>query len=140
MMETKLNEDIAVVEQSLARACIAGDPFERFYQIFLSADPQIKPMFEETDFNKQNKLLKAGLANLILFAQDSDYGKLKVDEIGLSHSKAKLDIKPELYSIWLNSLLKAIAEFDSEYNEEKAQAWTRVLSSGIEKIIDAYGP
>ena len=38
-----------------------------------------------------------------------------------------MDIKPELYDLWLDRLLQAVAEFDPLFDMETETAWRRVL-------------
>ncbi len=50
------------------------------------------------------------------------------------HSRAELDIKPELYDLWLDQLVQAVREFDRMFDTEIEAAWRRLLQAGIECV------
>ena len=53
-------------------------------------------------------------------------------------SRAELDIKPELYDLWLDRLVQAVREFDPKFDPEIETAWRRVLRPGIEFMKSRY--
>lgn len=52
---------------------------ERFYEIFLEADPRIRPMFKNTDFKRQRDLLIHAIVMLIEYADGKPLGKWRSD-------------------------------------------------------------
>ena len=54
------------------------------------------------------------------------------------HSRAELDIKPELYDLWLDRLVQAVKEFDPMFDPETETAWRRMLQPGIEFMKSRY--
>ena len=54
------------------------------------------------------------------------------------HSKADLDIKPELYEHWVNALIGTVETYDPEFNDTKREAWRRVLEPGVEYMKSRY--
>ena len=55
-----------------------------------------------------------------------------LERLAKRHSRAGLDIKPELYDLWLDRLLKAVAQFDPMFDVETEAAWRHILQPGIE--------
>ena len=54
------------------------------------------------------------------------------------HSRHFLDIRPELYALWLDSLCEAIQQHDSQHTPELEQLWREAMQKGIDLMISAY--
>jgi hemoglobin-like flavoprotein len=104
--------------------------FESFYQRFLQSSPEIAAHFQNTDMNRQQKMLKKSFYGLFVFYA-SGHADDYIVKVAESHSRAKLDIKPELYDVWLDSLMETVKQFDSEFSDEIELAWRLVLTPGI---------
>ena len=124
------------VMQSYGRCCASTSFFDSFYQNFLGTSPVIASKFEKTDMKAQKQLLRAGILNLVLYARGMPDSKLRA--IGQSHSREGFDIRPELYDLWLDSLLLAVREHDGEAGAEDLAAWREVLGKGIALIKSFY--
>ncbi len=126
------------VRDSFKRCEAAGDFAETFYGVFLDSSPEVGPLFSNTDFSKQRKLLRASVAMLV--AQDIDHPKARetLERIGQSHSQRELDVKPELYEIWLNSLCQTVQKMDPDFDAELERAWRDRMRPGIELITSLY--
>jgi hemoglobin-like flavoprotein len=61
-----------------------------------------------------------------------------LERLAKRHSKAELDIKPELYDLWLDRLVQAVREFDPMFDPEIEAAWRRALRPGIEFMKSRY--
>lgn len=125
-----------LVMQSYGRCCAKPTFFDDFYREFLDSSPQIRAKFVDTDMPAQKLLLRQGILNLVMHARGMSDSKLRA--LGESHSRARLDIRPELYDLWLNALLHTIARHDPEYSDEVRQAWREVLEKGIAIIKSHY--
>jgi len=122
--------------QSYGRCCASSSFFDAFYENFLSSSPAIRERFVSTDMTAQKHLLRAGILNLVLYARGMSDSKLRA--LGQSHSRMALNVKPELYDLWLDSLLRAIKEHDRDATDEDLVAWREVLSKGISLIKSFY--
>ncbi|MBD9416891.1 globin [Pseudomonas sp. PDM16] len=125
-----------LVMQSYGRCCVSPTFFDDFYQHFLASSLQVREKFATTDMTAQKTLLRQGILNLVMYARGMPDTKLKA--LGESHSRMRLDIRPELYDLWQAALLRTISEHDSEYNEEVRTAWRDVLQKGINVIKSYY--
>jgi hemoglobin-like flavoprotein len=104
--------------------------FRRFYEIFSASSDEIALKFANTDIDQQIRMLQKGMFHLISFylvKNDNDYLK----EIARKHDHHHLDIRPELYDLWLDALLQTVAEMDSLFRPETALAWKIVMMPGL---------
>lgn len=124
------------VMQSYGRCCASSAFFDDFYQNFLAASPQIHEKFHYTDMPAQKLLLRQGILNLVLYARGMPDTKLRA--LGCSHARDALDIRPELYDLWVDALLKTIRVHDHAWDEETGPAWREVLNKGINLIKSYY--
>jgi len=125
-----------IVMQSYGRCCAKPAFFDDFYEHFLASSPQIREKFTNTDMTGQKRLLRQGILNLVMYARGMPDTKLRA--LGQTHSRGGFDIRPELYDIWVHSLLSTIKQHDSHYSAEVADAWKDVLSKGINVIKSLY--
>ncbi len=61
-----------------------------------------------------------------------------IEKVGDTHCRQALDIRPEFYDLWLNSLCEAVQRHDSEYRSELAISWRECMQEGIQLITDRY--
>lgn len=125
-----------LVMQSYGRCCRAEDFFTTFYRYFLASSPDIRAKFVDTDMQAQQLLLRQGIMNIVLYARGMPDTKLRA--LGCSHSRRGLNIRPELYTFWTNSLLKAIGDHDPHSSPEILQAWQEVIAQALEIIHKEY--
>jgi hypothetical protein len=103
------------------------------------SSPWIEEKFRHTAWEKQKNLLSLSLRHLINFYFEPDArGIQTVKDIGESDSKLVLDIAPELYRLWPESSMQAVAEHDPKYTEELGQAWRDVMLHGMAAITALY--
>lgn len=125
-----------IVMQSYGRCCASNGFFDTFYVYFLSSSAEVRAKFANTDMTAQKQLLRHGILNLVMHARGMPDSKLRA--LGCSHARGGLDIRPELYDVWLDPLLKSIGEHDLLCNDETRLAWREVLNKGISVIKAQY--
>jgi hemoglobin-like flavoprotein len=125
------------VIDSYQRACNPAF-VEKFYSIFLDADPRIRPLFKNTDFEKQKGLLLHGMYVLLQYAEGKAIGKMAVNRLGESHSHTKMNIMPDMYPIWVDCLIKALAEKDPKFSPALEMQWRQALQKGIDIMMTKY--
>ena len=126
-----------LVSRSYGRCLAEGNLFfDRFYDYFLKSDPRIMPMFRNTDMEKQKKLLRAGINYAIMYTTDSGHSssEMALSRIRKSHSQTNLNISPNLYPLWISSLIHAVKVTDPKFTPELDEAWQKVLSASVEYI------
>ncbi|MGK0289255.1 MAG: hemoglobin-like flavoprotein, partial [bacterium] len=134
------NDNLAFpnIQTSLNR-CLMKDGFiDRFYEIFLSSDPKIKPRFANTNFDAQMKLLRYGINLAVQFANRDELAANIISRLGTKHNVQNLNINPELYPFWTNSLIKALSEFDDEFTAQLENEWRTALQLAIDEMAKVY--
>lgn len=125
-----------LVMQSYGRCCASNGFFDSFYQYFLASSPEIREKFAHTNMPAQKQLLRQGILNLVMHARGMPDTKLRA--LGCSHARGALDIRPELYDLWLQALLQSIGEHDGQCDANTRLAWHEVLNKGISVIKAQY--
>ena len=126
-------------ERSLGRCTSQTRFLDLFYTKFLASSPKVRAKFEDTDFVRQKRALKASLHLILLAAGDEDgnAGRYLAD-VAEKHNAKHLDIGAELYDLWLDSLLETVEECDPEHDPEVARAWEEVMMVGIHYLTVRY--
>lgn len=136
-MERSLTEPAHVVAQhSYARCLRAPGFFSVLYEHLLSSDPTIPPMFEETEFPRQHKLLQHGVGLLLSYARSPDDALL--ERIAARHSADGIDVPPHMYEHFVASLLAAVREHDPRFDQETESAWREALAPGLGFMKSRY--
>jgi truncated hemoglobin YjbI len=110
----------------------------RFYEEFIESSPVIAAKFEGTDMEHQARMLMLSLRHLSTFhlgGPDSDI----MNEIGKQHSKRDLNIEPQMYDDWLDSLVETVRAFDPKFDDEVELAWRMSMAAGIAFMRFHYG-
>ena len=125
---------------SLNRCLASPDFLRRFYELFLESSDEVKEKFRNTDFPRQTRILADSLYMMAVAGQlESDATAWKeMDRLAKRHNHTDLDIRPELYDLWLQCLLKAAAAHDPQYSPETEAAWRETLGVGIRYLSSRY--
>lgn len=136
-MESSLAQPAHVVAQhSYARCLRAPGFFAALYDHLLESDPSIPPMFEETEFPRQHKLLQHGLGLLLSYARNPDDALL--ERIAARHSAQGIDVAPHMYDYFVSSLLAAARDHDPRFDDETEAAWREALEPGLDFMRSRY--
>ena len=119
-----------IAQHSYTRCLRAPDFFTAFYGRLLSSDPAIPPMFANTEFPRQHKLLQHGLGLLLSYSKRPDPALL--ERIAARHSAGGVDV-PEK---WLLGSLDAF--FRSTLLQERSLAREHVDADGLRRLLDAH--
>lgn len=124
--------------ESLDRCLLSPGFLKRFYEIFLASSPEVRLKFQHVDMARQRQVLHQSL-KLTLMAvygtPESTRGLLGLAE---THSRKGRDIPPHLYELWLNALVEAASEHDTQFTPELRLAWRDMLQPAIQFITDRY--
>lgn len=128
-------DTIRLTEESYHR-CQQDGFFEAFYTRLLGSDQTIPPMFAHTDFARQHKVLQHALGLLLAYARPGN-GKI-LDRIATRHGRGDLNIAPRYYSIFSDSLIATVRDFDPQFSPETEAAWRRTLAPGLDYLASFY--
>ena len=132
------NRKLNAFRDSVQR-CLAKPEFiETFYDAFIGVNEEVAKLFEKTDMNKQRHMLKSSLLILMTTTMDTPETRAHLEHIAKSHSRSGHNVRPELYSLWLDCLIAAARQHDHQFEPSIEKAWRDTLSSGIETIKANY--
>jgi len=129
---------IDAVRSSFGRAMTKQHFMARFYEIFIHCNPRIPQLFRNTDMEKQRELLSQSLSMVLLFSQGNPVAKSVINRIRSSHDHKHLNISPDLYAFWVDSLIATLAECDQGFNPGLEQQWREILQVAIDHIKSGY--
>ena len=123
---------------SLDRCTESEEFVPAFYQRFMDSSEDVRWRFRNTDFEKQNQMLVNSL-KLVAAATSGDRDGLReLRERAETHDRHHLDIKPELYEFWLESLVATASEFDELLRDDIEESWRHILSHAADYMIRRY--
>lgn len=124
--------------ESLAR-CMADPGFlDRFYERFTSSSPEIAEKFKDTDFVRQKKALSSSLYLTVMAIEGGEGATVFLEGVAQRHARGALNIRPELYEIWLDCLVSTAKDFDPEFDTELERIWRETLRFGIDFMQSRY--
>jgi len=130
-------KDLELFNDSIERCSSRPDFLSRFYTLFLASSDMVAKKFERTDLRKQARVLKTSLYIMMMAGGETER-VAHLERLAKRHSRAELDIKPELYDLWLDRLVQTVKEFDPMFDAQTETAWRRMLQPGIEFMKSRY--
>ena len=125
------HDAIQRTRDSLARSVECETFLERFYDLFVGSSPKIAKLFEKTDFERQRKVLKAALYEMLV-AAGTTKGPAHDELERLAKLHHEIGVTDDMYQLWLDALVKAAREHDSRFTDELEADWRASLSGPIE--------
>ncbi len=119
-------------DDSLARCLTSHGFLDRFYELFLSSSDEVALKFKDTDFARHKRMLEDSLSLMTNVSGAPSEDLAYQDRVAHRHGLDVLDIGPELYELWRESLLQAVREFDGHFDANIERAWRNVLAEGVE--------
>lgn len=121
------------------RRCQAQDRFlHSFYERFLASSDEVKEKFRGTDFARQTRLLGRTLELSAAATRGEPGARRELAERALSHDRRHLDIRPDLYAVWLDTLILTAREHDPEWTDDTEGAWRHILRFVIDYMARRY--
>lgn len=125
-----------LAQKSYERCRRSPEFFATFYDRLLASDPAIPPLFANTTFRRQHKLLEHGLGLLFVYARRSNPHIL--ERIAARHGPDDLNIPSVMYPLFTNALLEAVRVHDAECDAAVEEAWRGALAPGL-RFMQVYG-
>jgi hemoglobin-like flavoprotein len=129
--------DVELFNDSIERCSASPEFLTRFYTLFIASSGEVAKKFEHTDLRRQARMLKTSLFILMLASEETER-IAHLSRLAKLHSHSGLDIRPELYDLWLEKLVQAVSECDRKFDREIEAAWRRVLQPGIDYMKSRY--
>lgn len=127
-----------VANASYQRCCDQPGFFESFYQQFFTVCPEAAPRFAQTDFTRQNRLLRHAFGILLVFATQPDAEPTVLSRIAERHSRRDLDVPPSLYPVFVDSMIATVRQYDPDFTPDVETAWRRTVQRGVTYMISRY--
>ena len=108
---------------------------DEFYEIFLSSSDEVYQMFKDTEVETQKVML---MTSLVYMSRSQNSNSDLLLNIAKKHNEKNLNIKPHLYSLWLDSLVAAAYSIDLLFDESTEKLWRETLKPGIDYMISKY--
>lgn len=126
----------ALFNESFER-CSADSAFlDRFYEYFLSSSTEVQEKFVDTDMTRQKETLLISLSYMMMASTNPEL----LNKTAVKHNIHNRDIKPHLYELWLESMIKAVEATDERFDSAVESAWRKVLAPGIKYLIERHKP
>ena len=109
----------------------------RFYDLFVGSSETVADKFANTDMLLQKTMLHDSFTTLLDFnahRKPTDY----MQRLAQVHGRSGNDIPPDLYELWLESLIAVVETFDEEFSRDVELAWRLTLAPGITYLKFAY--
>lgn len=125
-------------EASLSRVVATKNEFfDLFYDLFIAANDEVGAKFEGVDLERQKKVLRESLQKLLMFFVNHEVTPY-LEKLARTHSKSDRDIRPELYELWLETLIETARRTDPDFTPGVELSWRLVLAPGIEYMKFNY--
>ncbi|ARN74737.1 globin [Oceanicoccus sagamiensis] len=131
-------ETVEQFHDSLDRCGSTSKFLGRFYQIFSASSPEVAARFTDTNFKTQIRALKTSFYMAMLASDKDSEASDYLERIAMRHNHQQLDIKPEFYTLWMDSMIVAVSEFDPQFDHHIEQVWRRFMQPAIEFMSSRY--
>lgn len=115
---------------SLERCRARQDFLDIFYDRLQQLSEEISFLFHNADIQRIKKMIQQSLLLIMMASEGSHYSRKRLNILANQHKSA--GIRPEHYTVWLNTLLSVVEEYDPQYNLTIDASWREVLGRGIE--------
>lgn len=107
----------------------------RFYDIFFTRYPQVKPMFGRSSAENQQKMLTEALVAVVDHLEDAPWLKQNLRALGKRHDD--YGVTPEMYSWVGECLLAAMADAaGDDWSKEIEGAWTEAYGAIVHLTLN----
>lgn len=107
---------------------------ELFYESLLKGDSRIAALFKNTDFKRQKDLVILAVVMLIDYYNSKPLGEMAIKHLGELHSRKRMNITPDLYSIWIDAMI-ALTKLNPEFSPDLERQWREVIRKGISVMV-----
>ncbi len=122
---------LARFNDSLDRAEANPEFLSLFYAKFLAASPEVELKFEGVDMRKQARILMGSLHLILLASQGDQEAKAQLESVAAKHSESQANIQPELYDLWIDTLIETVKEIDPKFTPGVKQVWRDAMNFGV---------
>lgn len=107
------------------------DFVDAFYERFFATSQEVRDHFAATDLEQQKRKLRLSLLFMASYA-DGREPSPALQKIAESHGPIGYGIAPQLFDVWLESLLETLRAYDPEYGPEIERCWRSTMQPGVD--------
>lgn len=133
--ETKPNLDRLL--RSYSRISNKSEFYDDFYGGLIQ-NVEIFEHFRGVSEARRSFFLKTSLPTLVMSAIGSRVAKKRMNSLAEKHARSQLNVDPELYEFWHDTLMALLPKYDDELDEELELLWSSAIRKGIKIFTDAY--
>ncbi len=121
------------------KQCLEHPNFiDLFYDYFVNSSPEVAAKFIDTDMLHQKQMLKNSLYVLELMAGHDPNTMNSLQSLAQSHNRHGHAIHSNLYELWLESILKAARQCDSQFDDATVRVWRQAMLPSIDFLRSRY--
>jgi hemoglobin-like flavoprotein len=129
---------VDIAQASYARCCAVPDFFTAFYADLFATCPPAKAMFANTDFDRQNRLVKHGIGLLINYNREPAGEPNILTRVAERHRRGDIGVDPALYPFFIESFITTARRFDPDFNDGVERAWREATAKGVAYMGSKY--
>lgn len=125
---------------SLTR-CLAAPAFlEGFYDRFVGSSEEVREKFRGVDLKRQVRMLQDSLyvSAVAVQGEEGSPARGALPWLAARHSRRDLDIRPELYDLWIACLIETARAHDPQFGPEVEGAWRETLTLVADYMKERY--
>ncbi len=122
------------LSQSYGRCLLDGQFFDKFYDRFTAASPEVAQRFRNTDMKRQKTMMRLSLSMLVMFVEGKPIARPSLEAIQKTHGAGRYEIPARLYDVWLECLIQTLRECDPRFDDALEQQWQQAMQKGIDFI------
>ena len=139
MSDVKVTEhDMETARASYDRCCGTEGFPEGFYAHFFARCREAEPMFADTDFDRQVKLLRHAIGTLLIYPKHATREPNVLTRIAERHGRRDLAVDPSLYPAFVDALIDTVREHDTQFSPAVENAWRVTVAPGIAYMQSKY--
>ena len=125
---------------SFSRCRASAGFLEAFYERFVASSEEIREKFKGTDMKRQVQMLEDSLFVVAVAIQGEEGSPARGDlpRIAARHSRQDLDIRPQLYDLFLECLIETVRTHDPQFTSAVEAAWRDTMAFGIDYMRARY--
>lgn len=120
------------LSQSYGRCLLDGQFFDKFYDRFTAASPEVAERFRNTNMDRQKAMMRLSLSMLVMFSEGKPIARPSLEQLRNTHGPGRYEIRGELYGLWLECLLETLRECDPKFDQGLDQQWREAMQKGID--------
>ena len=132
-----------MVSRSYGRHAMKSEFWDAFYEDFFSRSTEIRTMFRKTDLEKQKQIMRQSLGFVLMYisGKNERIAERKLTEVGKIHDKEHRNVRPDMYTHWIEALIATFKKFDGDkFDADLEKAWRKALAPAIMMLKMMYKP